>query len=90
MRRRAYAPVEHQRLLTVSEIAAEIGRSPARTRKLLAKHHYLRLRPRRLHGAVVYEAQAVERLKAMLDQPHREVCAAGTDWLTSHLGGVNE
>lgn len=87
MRRRTYAPVEDHRWLTLTELAAEIGRSPGRTRKLLAKAGLLvGMLTKKKGNVTLYDASTVEVLKAVIGVPHRPVVPPGDDWLTQWIG----
>ena len=76
-----YPTAESFRWLSVPQIAKEIDRTPAQTRKLLSKVSFVGLHPRRIGGVKKYPASAVEVLKAMLSLPHRRVPSNDGDWL---------
>lgn len=82
-----YPTAESFRWLSVPQIAKEIDRSPAQTRKLLTKVSYVGLRPRLIKGTRKYPASAVEVLKAMLTIPHRPVPTDKGDWLSTYEKG---
>lgn len=77
-----YPTAESYRWLSVPQIAKEIDRSPAQTRKLLAKVSFLGLHPRRIGRVEKYPAGAVEVLKATLSIPHRRIPSKDGDWLS--------
>lgn len=82
-----YPTAESFRWLSVPQIAKEIDRTEAQTRKLIRKVDYLGLRPRRFGGTTKYPASAVEVLKATLSIPHRPVPTQQGDWLSTYEKG---
>lgn len=82
-----YPSAESFRWLSLPQIAKEIDRTPAQTRKLLDKVSFIGLYPRRIGGVKKYPASAVEVLKAMLTIPHRPVPTKDGDWLSTYERG---
>lgn len=89
MARPSYRSAESMRWMTIPQIAAEIDRTVAQTKKLLDKAWYLGLiplQPTGRKGPRRYPASHVEVLKAMLETPHREIPTAQPDWLSHYEG----
>ena len=75
--------------MTLAQLAREIDRSPAKTKRLVDRAVRLGLlRPRiRQKGAEhQYDVVAIEVLKAMIGVPHRPP-PTREDWLTDYLRG---
>jgi hypothetical protein len=76
-------------LVTLTQLAAELGRTKASTRKLLSRLSWVGIRARRdSRGHVtLYEVDDLEALKALLGQPNHAPHPSQTDWLDDYLQG---
>jgi hypothetical protein len=83
-RRRAKRPSSSTFVrVTLTQIAAELAVSEHTARRLVRKYRWVGLAPHTENGLTTYDAQGLERLKAMKSIPNR----AGQDWLARHLEG---
>ena len=69
--------------VTLAQVAAELDVSEHTARRLVRKYRWVGLAPHTQDGLTTYDAQGLERLKAMKNIPHR----ADQDWLARYLEG---
>lgn len=91
-RPKRYRRVQAFERLNLSQLAREIDRTPAETRKVVTRARRLGLlRPRvraRKGEDLTFDAIEVETIKAMIGVPHRPA-PQERDWLSDYLGETN-
>lgn len=81
-----YAKPEFFQTVSLATIATEIGRTPKQTIKLLNKLSFIGLRYKGCApGIAMYDARAIEAVKALLKQPHRKTGTSADDWLSDYV-----
>lgn len=95
-----YAKPDFFEYVTLATISTEIGRTRRQTEKLLDKLGYIGLGILISHVRIgsksprpkLYDARAIEAIKALLKQPHRKTGTSADDWLSDFIndGGTNE
>lgn len=80
-----YKRSESFRVMTLREVAKDIGRSEAQTKRLMTDLNFIGVNARRKEGnVIVYSAKAVEVIKGLMRQPHRDV-SSPNDWLDDYV-----
>jgi hypothetical protein len=76
-------------LVSLAQLAGELGRTVPQTKKLLDKLGFVGIKPRRGSPGrtIAYEIDDLEALKALTGQPH-STHSGQTDWLSDYLGGT--
>lgn len=83
--RGSYVPSEKYERVTLAQIAREIGRTRKQTAKLLDRLAFVGTIPEKgPDGVITYPAEAVNAVKGLLGQPHRDP-DHHNDWLSQYL-----